>query len=100
MSKKLKSITIPTSVRITPKVTYEVLFSDEISSGPDVLGEMRPVEKQIIIKNGQSQTELVKTTIHEIIHAISDENDIGLTETQVRKLENAVYRVLRLNGVL
>lgn len=100
MSKKLKSITIPTSVRITPKVTYEVLFSDEISSGPDVLGEMRPVEKQIIIKNGQSNTEMAKTYIHEVLHAISDENDVKLTEQQVRKLENALWRFLRLNNLL
>jgi hypothetical protein len=100
MSKKLKRVAIPNSVRITPKVTYEVLFSDEISSGPDIMGEMRPVEKQIIIKNGQSNTELVKTFIHELIHALSDENDVGMTETQVRKMETAVYKFLRLNGAL
>lgn len=100
MSRKLKKVAIPNSVRITADVAYEVLFSDEISSGPDIMGEMRPVEKQIIIKNGQSQTELVKTFIHEVIHALSDENDIRMTESQVRKMETAVYRFLRLNGAL
>ncbi len=98
--KKVKTPVIPSKVRITAKVTYEVLFTDEFLAGPHLLGEMRPTEKQIVIKNGQSDTELAKTYIHELFHAISDENDIKLTEKQVRKLENAVYRFFRLNGIL
>lgn len=100
MSKKIKKVNIPNLVRITPKISYEVLFTDLISENPDTLGEMRPDVKQIIIKNNQSSTELVKTFIHEVFHAISDEHGIGLTEAQVKGLELGVYRFLRLNGYL
>lgn len=95
-----KKVTLPSSFRFTPKITYEVLFADEIKNDPEVLGEMRPNERQIVIKNGQSNTEILKTVIHEIIHVLSDENEVGLTESQVRALELATYRFLRLNGYL
>lgn len=97
--RKVKRPDIPQSIRVTPKVTYEIVYVDSFKN-PDVLGEMRPDIKQIAIKNGQSNTELIKTYIHELTHMISDENGIGLTERQVTKLEHALYRFLRLNGYL
>lgn len=97
--KRVKKPNIPSSIRITPKLSYEILFTDSFPN-PDVLGEMRIDTKQIVIKNGQSNTELMRTYIHEIIHVLSDENDVKLTESQVTKLEQATYRFLRLNGLI
>lgn len=98
--KKLKTPNIPSKFRITSKVDYEVLFVNEFPKDNTQVGEMRPQEKQIVIKNGQSNSELISTTIHEIFHCFSEEYNIGLTEKQVEKLEQATYRFLRLNGVL
>lgn len=91
--------TIPALIRITAKIAYEVLFVEDFKDGKTA-GECRWDLKQIVIKNGMSKTETVKTFIHETIHAIDGENKIGLTETQVLKLEEGIYRTLRLNGWL
>lgn len=93
---------IPSSVEVAKGVTYEVLYSDTIISGEDVLGETRPTDKQIVLKNGQPNRELVLTTWHEAIHAFALEHDVPLTESEVRKFENAFpyfYRFFKqLNG--
>lgn len=99
MSKKIQRVPILNSVKVNSKVTYEVLFADEIISGPDVLGEMRPNEKQIVIKNGQTDREMQLTFLHEVWHLLSDENNLKLTETQVRGLEKAFYKWLVANNL-
>jgi hypothetical protein len=76
------------------------VYIDSFPDYPQQLGEMRPDIQQIVIKNGQSATETAKSILHEVIHAISDENDIGLTEKQVEDLEDAVWRFLKLNKIL
>lgn len=97
--KKLKDL-IPPKVRITSKVSYEVLFVDEFSN-PRTLGECRYDAKQIVIKNGLSDTENYKTYLHELFHAFSFEYPgLELTEKQVQKLEEAMYRYERLNNIV
>lgn len=97
--KKLKDL-IPSKVRITSKISYEILFVDEFSD-PSCLGECRPNEKQIVLKNGQSDTEIYSCYIHELLHSFSFEyKDLNLTEKQVQKLEEAMYRYQRLNGII
>ena len=97
--KRVKRPNIPSSIRITSKTAYEIVYVDEFKDG-NTLGEMRPSLKQIALLNGQSNTELTKTFIHEVLHAISDENEISLTERQVLKLEDALYRFFRLNNII
>jgi len=80
---------IPHQIWIKAKTTFEVLFSDTIRSNDKVLGETRFDPRQIIIKNGQSNKETVYTLFHEFLHATSDENGAGLTESQVASLEKA-----------
>lgn len=87
---------IPSQVRITSKISYEVVYTDQFKD-PKVVGESRPGFPQIAIQNGLSNTETVKTFIHEVLHAIATENDFTLTENQVLALEDGIYRVLRLN---
>jgi hypothetical protein len=96
---KVTKPNIPNSIRITAKVSYEIVYVDSFKD-ETILGEMRPDMRQIVLKNGQSNTELTKTFIHECLHAIADENGVVLTESQVGSLEHAVYRFLRLNGYL
>jgi hypothetical protein len=85
--------------RIPSRVTignnsYEILFIDEFNS-PSTLGETRLEDKQIVLKNGQTPKELVKTYLHECLHAISEEYDVGLTEQQILKLEESLTFILK-----
>lgn len=89
--------------RIPSRVTignnsYEILFIDEFSS-PSTLGETRLEDKQIVLKNGQTPKELVKTYIHECLHAVSEEYDVGLTEQQILKLEESLTFILKEGNV-
>lgn len=85
---------LPATVRITSKIKYDVLSSP-------CIGELHGIcdfEKlQIVINPHQSNTEAHKTLIHEILHAVSNEYDAGLTENQVRALEEGLYKLFKLN---
>lgn len=100
MSKQNLKALIPSQVRITRTLSYEVLFVDTFID-PHQVGECRHQEKQIVIKNGQSDTEFYKTYLHELFHAMSFEYPaMNLTEKQVRLLEEAFYRYERLNKII
>lgn len=77
---------IPASVKVGPRIHYEVLWTNQFEN-PDLMGEMRPDNRQIVIKSGLSPKETVTTFFHEWLHAVSDENEAALTEQQVSQLE-------------
>lgn len=81
-------------VRITSKVSYDVLSSTCIE--PD-LGRCDPNTRQIIINPNQSDKEAELTFLHEIIHAVSFEYEIELTESQVVLLEKGLSKLFKLN---
>lgn len=87
---------IPSHIRITPKVTYEIVFIEDFADGK-TCGECRYNTKQIVIKKGQSATETFKTVLHEILHAVALENEFELTEKQVRALEESLFRLMKIN---
>jgi hypothetical protein len=91
---------IPNIVRVTRNVSYEVLWNDEFPKDDNQLGECRGDVKQIVINKNQSPTETFKTYLHEALHAADFEEEIGLTEGQVRKLEDSLFRMAKLNGIL
>lgn len=92
---------IPPSIRITKDATYEILWVDEFFKDSKQLGECTPDPRQIKIKKNESPTETFQTFIHEVIHAMSLESEgMDLTERQVQKLERAMFKVLKLNGIL
>lgn len=101
MSKKKLKDKIPSKVRITSKVSYEVVFIDSFQD-PNQLGECRYYEKQIVIKNGLSDSECWGTFIHEVAHSMSFEygDKTPLTETQVLWLEKALKNFIRLNKLV
>lgn len=90
---------IPQTVQVSRKGKYEVLWTDLIKEDPNTMGETRFQPKQIVIKTAQSHKESVSTYLHELIHAVSEEYEVGLTEAQVRKLEKAVYYMLKPGNV-
>lgn len=93
---------IPVEVRITAKVKYEIVWIKEFANDAKQMGECRRDEltRQIVISESQPKGEVFKTFLHEVLHAIDLENDIGLSEKQVRKLENGIFRTLKLNNML
>ena len=97
MNKKILQYILLKS-RITSKIEYETLFIDKFPNDDTQVGECRLDTKQIILKQNQSPTEMLKTYFHECIHAASEEYKLNLTEKQVSGLEEAVYKFLRLNG--
>lgn len=90
---------IPQTVQVSRKGKYEVLWTDKIKEDDRTLGETRFDPKQIVIKTGQTYKESVSTYLHEFLHAVSEEYEVGLTEKQVRALEKAVYFVLKEGNV-
>lgn len=95
---KLFKDQIPHQIQLNAKSLYEILWVDNFSDGK-TLGEMRPDVKQIVIKTGQTPKNTVITYLHEVIHSISNEFDIGLTENQVLKCEKAIYYLLKKNNI-
>lgn len=91
---------IPTTIRITSKVKYHVVWADIIGENEDTLAECRYEEKQIIIKTGQSETENWKCFIHEVFHALEFEYRIPIPHKIVYLLEEAVFKLIKLNGLI
>lgn len=102
MSKRIKwtdlVTKIPHKVQVNTDRYFEIVWSDHLSQA-SVMGETRFEPDQIAIKIGQSNKEAVKTYLHELIHAVSDEYDVGLTETQVIQLEKAISTILKPGNV-
>lgn len=84
--KKLANKISP-QIKVGPRKYYEVLWVDEFPKDHELMGEMRPDSKQVVIRKGLGPKETVGTFFHEFLHAVSDENEVGLTERQVATLE-------------
>lgn len=91
---------IPPKIRLSQRVVYEIVWSDEICGDEDTLGECRYDVRQIAISTKQSETDKMKTFIHETLHAISHEFKIPLTHKVIYALEHIIYRIMALNGWL
>jgi len=70
----------------TKKGSYETLYTEDFKDGK-TLGESRFDPKQIVLKKGLTDKELVHVFFHELIHVSSDSTGAGLTENQVLALE-------------
>lgn len=89
---------IPLNVQIKSKVFYDVLWAKDFELHGQV-GKSEPNYRQITIKLDETPKETVLTYLHEVIHAISDTYDIGLTEQQVLKLEQSLNYILKQNNI-
>ncbi len=96
--KKLYSKIAP-RVQIAPKVFYEIVWVEKFPENKDKVGETRPSYHQIVLKTNETAKDTVSTYLHEILHSVSDTYDVGLTETQVQKLEKALPYILKTGNV-
>lgn len=86
---------IPSSVKIG-KSTYEIVWVNDFHKDEHQLGESRfGALKQIVINLNQPIKEAVHTYWHEVVHAISYEYDINMTEKQVRKFEKSLKDIVQ-----
>jgi Zn-dependent peptidase ImmA (M78 family) len=86
----------PSHIKIKNKCVYEIVHIDTFKD-PEVLGECRFQERQIVIKKGQSERQELQTLIHEILHAVCEERGIGVAHKDIYKLEHALEYLLRAN---
>jgi hypothetical protein len=90
--KKLRK-NIPNRVRTKSRAHYEVLWSDEFhfdeKTGKKTYGTTRFDPNLITLNINQGDKETIHTYWHEMIHAISVDYDVNLTETQVENFEKA-----------
>lgn len=63
----------------------------------DSLGECRPDERLILIRQGQTRAELAQTLFHELVHSAEAEYGFDLKHSHVYKLEEAIYDLLLQN---
>lgn len=89
---------IPNTVTVKKSHSFEVVWTTEFKD-THIVGMTRFEPKQILLKTGESNKETVHTYIHELIHAVSDAYDVGLTESQVLKLEKALYYLIKPNNI-
>lgn len=90
---------IPHQVQISRKKYMEIAYVQDFKDGK-TLGEMRPDINQIVIKTDMSPKETVCTYIHELLHAISNEYEVNLTENQVLALEKSLYYIFKPGNVI
>lgn len=91
---------IPNNIRIKSKIKYEVVWTDLIGENDKTLAECRYDSKQIVIRNGQSETETWKSFIHECLHALEFEYRIPVPHKIIYLLEDGIFKLLKLNGYL
>lgn len=89
---------IPNKIHIRRGAHYEIVWTEK-DAERGIFGETRFNTRQIVMELGHSAKETVHTYLHELAHAVSAEYEIGLTETQVRKFEQAVYYLLKDNNI-
>ena len=92
---------IPSRVQISKKTYYDVVWQKEITDtkGNHLCGMTNLNDKVITIKMDMTAKLTIETYIHEVIHSISDEYDLGLTENQVLKMEESLPYILKLDNI-
>ena len=83
----------PSHIKIKNKCVYEIVHIDTFRD-PEVLGECRFSERQIVIKKGQTEKQEWKTICHEILHSICEERGIDISHKSIYQLEEALYYVV------
>lgn len=93
---------IPARIRITARITYNILWTDEFKNEKQ-LGECDYENRQIVILKGLNPRQAYLVFIHEVLHAISHHHleskkrRYALTENQVEELETAIGKIAKYN---
>lgn len=88
---------IPAKIKIRGRVFYQVVWSEVIKDNPDTMGLAEPNERTIYLKLGMSESETMKTLLHELIHAIEFEWDQPIPHKITYTLEEGIWKILKLN---
>jgi len=90
---------IPHRIKINSKISYEVVWVDRFND-PSQVGECRFPERQIVIKKELSESDLIKTLIHELLHVVEYEAETPIPHKLVYMLEKWIYRLLKANKII
>lgn len=86
---------LPFKIRYEAKKCYGVSL---VSGFPEPLdGTCNPNTKEIKLRGDMSERSTTAALLHEVIHMISFERNLDLTEEQVLGLEIGLWKVLELN---
>lgn len=88
---------IPHRIRIKRNVFYEIVFAEVVKNDYSCMGYCDGDNKQIILKIEQSKESMIKTLIHELIHAIEFTYKTPIPHKITEMLENGIYAFLKLN---
>lgn len=94
---KIKSVELPSKVRLKRGVSYEIVRQSEIASDPDCMGLCDFDKRLIFIKSELSDSQVIETFIHELLHAISHEFALKIPHKLIYALEAPILKILRLN---
>lgn len=89
---------IPIAIQLTKRVKYDVTWTRPDPS-LDHIGITHLEAKHIVLNLELKAKEAVHTYLHEVLHAISQEYEVNLSEKQVLALEKALYFVLKPNNL-
>lgn len=88
---------IPHKIKLSSKDSYDVVIVPRFDNSDD-LGRCDPNIKQIkLCIEKQSESQIVSTLTHEILHLINFSNDLGITENQILGLEKGIISAFKLN---
>lgn len=92
---------VPTAKQYPKKLsygseTYKVRFVKKLNN----VGETDGIEKEIRIRADMSDTETLRTFIHEVLHLLEFEHPIKIKHKTVYKLEVAIFNFLLDNFLL
>lgn len=95
--KKLTTL-IPNKIQISKNLYYNIYWekSDECQ---DYVGQTFYNKNIVTLVQTSNNIELTKTYLHEVAHAFSGEYELNLTENQVKKLESALYFLLKPGNI-
>ena len=93
---KVDEFEIPAYVKYKPRTRYRVLWIDQFNDAKQ-LGECCYDSKQIVLKKSMKPRQAFWVLFHELLHAISFEKDLNLTEKQVETIEMEFERLVKLN---
>jgi hypothetical protein len=79
---------------------FSVLYKSDSKDGFEGSGRKSSWANQIILQTNAVQSKKESTLIHEIIHEIAWQHELGLSESQVSTIAEGFYQVLLDNRLL
>lgn len=94
---KKTKLKLPDEVKVRNE-TYRILKAKGVLlDDPECVGYCDPEHRVIAINVEQTEKQQLRTFIHEILHALSDEFNIDIKHKSIYKLEKAIYRFIKDN---